>query len=846
MEILTFTLGALAIGLALIGFLVPLADRVQLPFPTVVAITGLALGTGSVVTGVTPVSLVLDAYDAWFFSALFLDSQDILFVFLPPLLFEMSLAVNVRRLLEDLPTVILMAVVAVITATAFVGGALYAVSGLGLIACLLLGATISTTDPAAVVTTFRGLGAPRRLLVILEGESLLNDAAAIALFSILLASLTASQEVGPGAVAWGFLYAFGGGSVVGVALGYLAARLYPLLRGSAVAEMSLTVALAYGAFLVAEIGLGASGIVAVVLAGLTTAVVGSIRMGPRNWPRVTAVWGQMGFWANALILLIAALLAPRLLTELQPFELGLLIAVVVGAFAARAVVLFGLLPALNLVVGRTPAMTTAQKTLIWWGGVRGAVTLVLTLSLTETSALSEQERSILGALGCGFVFFTLLVNAGSLAPVTRWLGLDRLSKGDQTLRRRIVAGTMNDALHQVTRIAEEREIDTETLHDLQRRYGARVYQMGMRAGDRQAPFGVRLRLGLTILANQERRIVRRQFEQGVIGPVTTLALRATADGLADATRLDGRDGYEQTMATLLEFPHLFRLALGLQRCVRLSLPLARMLARRFDILFETETVLRELCQFNTDDLPQLIGEDASANLAQLLDKRLALVRQHLEALELQYPHYASKLRNAFLQRAGLRWEEARYDRLFKEGIVGPELHRVLIDGARRLIEASRKMPALDVGLDSQALISAVPLFSELSRRDKRWIKRRLRALLAAPGDSVIRTGERGNEMYFIASGVLEVRGIGEPVRLRTGDFFGELAILGPTRRRNADVVALGFCRLLVLRRRDFSKLLARNAELATHIRAAAELRLGRPLPDADPTQAHRPSLAKAS
>ena len=265
MDILTFTLGVLAIGLALIGFLVPLADRVQLPFPTVVAITGLCLGTAAMVVGVTPIDLVLDDYGAWLFSALFLDSEDILFVFLPPLLFEMALAVNVRRLLEDLPTVILMAVVAVITATAFVGGALYAVSSLGLIACLLLGATISTTDPAAVVTTFRGLGAPRRLLVILEGESLLNDAAAIALFSILLASLTASQEVGPGTVAWGFLYAFGGGSVVGIVLGYLAARLYPFLRGSAAAEMSLTVALAYGVFLVAELGLGASGIVAVVL-----------------------------------------------------------------------------------------------------------------------------------------------------------------------------------------------------------------------------------------------------------------------------------------------------------------------------------------------------------------------------------------------------------------------------------------------------------------------------------------------------------------------------------------------------------------------------------------------------
>ena len=163
---------AVVVGLMVIGLMVPVAERLGLPLPTVVAVTGLMLGGVSMLSGFSLTGVMLDEYDAWFLNNLALDSHSLLFVFLPPLLFEMALAVVVRRLFEDLAVVLLMAVVAVVAATLMVGGAFYIAAGLPLIACLLLGATISTTDPAAVITIFRRLGAPKRLLVILEGESL--------------------------------------------------------------------------------------------------------------------------------------------------------------------------------------------------------------------------------------------------------------------------------------------------------------------------------------------------------------------------------------------------------------------------------------------------------------------------------------------------------------------------------------------------------------------------------------------------------------------------------------------------------------------------------------------------
>jgi CPA1 family monovalent cation:H+ antiporter len=180
---------------------------------------------------------------------------------------------------------------------------------------------------------------------------------------------------------------------------------------------------------------------------------------------------------------------------------------------------------------------------------------------------------------------------------------------------------------------------------------------------------------------------------------------------------------------------------------------------------------------------------------------------------------------AALQRVGLRFEEARYGRLFRDGVVGDHLHRALTEDAERLIRQSRKRPHLDMGLDPRSLLTAVPLFQDLDSRDRDWLRRRLKPRLVAPGEMVVAKGERGFEMYFIASGALEVRVTPDPVKLGTGDFFGELALLGPARRRNADVVALGYCRLLVLRRRDVKELVARSQGVAQKIKHAAALRM---------------------
>jgi CPA1 family monovalent cation:H+ antiporter len=816
---------AVAAVLALVALAVPTAKRLRVPLPVVIAAVGLALGLLPLVVGLDASAAVLDAYEAWLIGAIAFDSQSLLVLFLPPLLFEMALAVNVRRLLDDTPIVLVMAVLAVVLATGLVGIAVWLLSPFGLVACLLLGAAISTTDPAAVVSTFREIGAPRRLLVILEGESLLNDAAAIALFTVLIASAGAAGPVSAGGVALDFLYGIAVGAASGIAVAWGVSRLYPLLGGSAAAETSITVALAYAAYLLAQVGLDASGVVAVVVAGLTTTVVGVVRMGPGNWRTVTTVWSQIGFWANTLILLLASALAPALLATLHWSHALLVLAAFAGAFLARALTLFGLLPGLSL-FGLAAPMTAAQKTLVWWGGVRGAVTLLLAFSLAEVAALPAETRTAVAAIACGFVFLTLLCNAASLSWVARRLGLDQLSAGDLALRERIIAGTIEQVRGHVAELASERALDPDALEDMRRAYEPRLQHTRAQAEAAAIPFGEQLRLGLAILCNQESRQFQAAFEEGAIGAAEARRLRATAERIADAARVGGRRGYERAMGDAAGTPRTLVAALLLQRYTGIDRPLRAQLALRLTVLLETENALRELQRFVPETLSGMVGEAAAENLSGLLATRRALVREQIDAIGRQYPVYTERFETILLLRAAARRERAQYDRLFAEGVIGAELHETLVsdlEARRRALR--RELPELDLGLSPRELIDQVELFAGLDDAQKRRLERRLRSRLAFTGETIVRAGERGQTMYVIASGVVALGTGDDRVWLQAGDFVGELAMLGLSHRRTIDVTAVTFCRLLILRRKDFQTLERADPAIGHTIREAGRARM---------------------
>ncbi|MFQ5567143.1 MAG: cyclic nucleotide-binding domain-containing protein, partial [Paracoccaceae bacterium] len=595
-------------------------------------------------------------------------------------------------------------------------------------------------------------------------------------------------------------------------------------------EASMTVALAYGAYLLADRWLGASGVVAVVFAGLATGQAGFVHMGPGNWTTVRAVWTQIGFWANTLILMLVALLTPWMLLSLSWVQAGLVAFVYAGAFAARALILFGALPLLAR-TGRAAAMDRPQRILVFWGGVRGAVTLVLALSLTETRALGE-AGPVLGALAAAFTLTTLFVNASTLALLTARLGLDQLSPADLALRERIIAGSIERVRSVIQDIAAARTLEPEALAAVEEALGRQRREVEAKADaeSKRIPFGERLRLGLAILCGQEARLIRRGFEEGAVGPRATIQLRLIAERIADAARSGGRDSYEKAAAAALNPERGHRLALLTQRYLNWDRPLRSLIELRLTVLLETGRVTRGLQRFAETTVEPMIGADAAKNLGELISKRLEQVEAAVEAIELQYPEYVAALEQALITRAAIRRERHQYERLYSDGVIGSELRDDLIRGLDRRERVAARPPRLDLSLSPTMMIDSVPIFNDLTNRQRQRIARRLRSRFTAPGEAVVTAGERGTEMFFVASGVLEAQSGDEPAKLTNGDFFGEPALFVPRWKRSATVISKGFCRLLTLSRRDFERLARRDPEIEAVIRKAVEEELPKRFP----------------
>jgi monovalent cation:H+ antiporter, CPA1 family len=192
-------------------------------------------------------------------------------------------------------------------------------------------------------------------------------------------------------------------------------------------------------------------------------------------------------------------------------------------------------------------------------------------------------------------------------------------------------------------------------------------------------------------------------------------------------------------------------------------------------------------------------------------------------LRRQYPDYAAELEARFLRQSTSRKEMTRYQSLFDEGLIAREVYDDLkrtVLGAR----AAQQRPRFDIGLDTRQLVERLDILAGLDERQLDRLYRLLRPRLALPNDHIFRKGERGDAVFFIASGAVEVILPERRVRLGSGEFFGEMALLSD-RPRQADVVALSYCQLLVLRRSDFERFMKANPEARGTIARVAEARL---------------------
>ncbi|MGO8865524.1 MAG: cation:proton antiporter [Alphaproteobacteria bacterium] len=808
--------------LVVVGVSQPLAIRLRLPPSVLLAAIGVGIGAFPAVLAQLGLWHSVDAA-AGLFAELPVSSSTFIYVFLPLLIFEAGIATDVRRTVEDAAAILLLAVVVTLITTAVIGFALWPFARVPLVVCLLLGAVVATTDPAAVIAIFRDVGAPARLTRLVEGEALLNDAAAISLFVVLLGMIVTGRE--PDAIAGlsEFAVSFVGGGVVGFFAGRLLIWIIPRLGDDRLAEATLTLAFAYLAFIAAERLFHVSGVVAVLVSGLALSALGPSRISPGNWSFLADLWGQIAFWARSLIFVLASILVPRLLVDIGYRDVLLLAILIVAALGARIFALFVLLPPLER-LGLIRRIEASYKLAITWGGLRGALTLVLALAVTENAALPRDIQRFVAVLATGFVLFTLFVNGTTLRMVIRLLGLNRLSPRDRVLRDRILALSYAEAREAAQAIAQTHALSSLALERVIAPYEARIAAANV--GETE-PASLterdRLAIALVALGNKERGLVLEMLGDRTASPAAVEVLFGNADAITEAARSEGRLGYRRASEATLAFPLGFRIAYFLYRRLGIVRPLADRLAERAETLLIMRVVIERLRPFNNQQIRSIFGERIAGVAGEILDLRRDAIAGALDALRRQYPDYAAELEARFLRQSTLRQEMTRYQSLFDEGLIAHEVYDDLkrsVLGAR----AAQQRPRFDIGLDTRQLIERLDILAGLDERQLDRVCRLLRPRLAVPKDRIVRKGERGDAVFFIASGAVEVVLPERRVRLGSGEFFGEMALLSGQPRR-ADVVALSYCQLLVLRRSDFERFMEANPEARATINRVAEARL---------------------
>ncbi|WP_428700225.1 cation:proton antiporter [Stappia sp.] len=815
-------IAAIAGLLVVISLIQPLARRLRVTSSVLLALVGIGIGVLASWLLYTPRT---DAFNdiAAVFVNLPLNSQGILHLFLPVLLFQTTLTLDIRRMADDAGVIFVMAVVAVLVATAFIGLALQPFAGVSLIACLLLGAIVATTDPVAVVAIFRDIGAPARLGRLVEGESLLNDAAAIALFVILLDALTGGEAPTLIGGVELFLWSFSGGMALGYLGGQAMVRLLPLVRDFRLAQVTLSVAMPYLVYIVAENFVDVSGVVAVVSAGILINLAGPSRVTPDGWTYLNDVWEQIAFWASSLIFVLASILIPKLLVDVGWEDLGLLAIVVVAALVARAVVLFGALPLMSLLRLSQP-VSTPFKTVILWGGMRGAITLTLALGVTENAAIDPQVQRFVAVLATGFVLFTLLVYGTTLKPLIKVFGLDRLTPLDNAMRSQVLALALAKVREGVARVAANYNIAPAAAEETDRRYRDRqTIASGAASASQEILDRDRVTVGLVSISNREREIVLRHLRERTASIHTAEDLLAKIGRIGDRARAGGRLEYNRAARESLAFPRTMRLAQWCQRRLKYEGWLARLLADRYEMLLLGRIVIDELVAFTDDKIEPLLGNRVAEILTEILLLRRESTTTALEALRLQYPDYADSLDQRFLLKAALRLEEDGYRALQAQNLIGSELYSNLAQEVHAGRDEADRRPHLDMGMRTEELTAQLPLFRDLPEDRIRAIARLMRPRFAVPGDSLIRKGERGDTAYFISSGAVEVSTDTMRIRLGRGDVFGEIALV-TGEPRTADVRALGYCNLLVLSRSEFRSLMDKDPALEAHIAEVAHAR----------------------
>ena len=380
-----------------------------------------------------------------------IDPHLILYLFLPTLIFEAAYSLHIHTFKKSLVNAVILAVPGIMVAIVITAFALLLIKSMGiglnewtLLLAFLFGAIISATDPVAVVAILKEVGASKRLSTITESESMLNDGTAIVFFMTIFGLIT-GEAAGSNALLEFIKVSFGG-VLVGAAIGWGILWWLKKVFNDALIEITVVIGAAYLSFYIAESVLHVSGVIAVVTLGISMAGHGKTKVSPGVTHFLHEFWELAAFIANTLIFIIVGVVIAEQVNYTLT-DLIVLLLVYVAIHIARLGTVYVFYPMMRRI---GYGIAWKDSIVLWWGGLRGAVALALSLIVAIDNRIALEPRNQLLSLTAGIVILTSLINATTVRWLINKLGLSKI--GD------IKAGLMMQSLQQI-RLSGEKEIE---------------------------------------------------------------------------------------------------------------------------------------------------------------------------------------------------------------------------------------------------------------------------------------------------------------------------------------------------------------------------------------------------
>ena len=751
----------------------------------------------------------------------------LLYVCLPTLIFEAAFTIDSRLLRRNLFRIMTISVPGVLLCTLIFGLLVGTFSQLGYLTAFLLGAILSATDSVAVISIFRQLGVPKKLSILVEGESLFNSATGFVLVSTILYIMTSGMINSQilldsfNLFVWNFL----GGIATGLILAWVIGIVLSWIERQVLIEISLVIILAYLSFIVAEKFIHVSGIMSTITAGIVMAGWGRTKISSETEGYLSNILSFSTYIVNALIFLLVGF---SVNLETLVSNISLLLLVIFSILIARAAIVFGLLPVVDKLSFSEP-LDASYKTIMWFGGLQGSIGL--TLVMTSTTA---PHHNVLITLVMGVVLFTILVQGSLMVKLISWLHLDHIPLSDRLAKIESEILANQNTLKRLPSLKAGGLFSYRIAHSLQNKCEAEIHQdreqINKLRKEGLNKFKERILFFITCFS-EEKSLYSEMYKQGNLSENSYKVLAHRVDIEIDSMRYQAMLIKQTPLTTsdrligLLSNAsrYLFFLS-GLVNYFR-----TRQIITKYEEKWALHQTSLEITK-NIDEMVKTQTLDPSVidEVKTFFSDRAASSLKYLNDMAEQFPEFVNDIQSRFAQRLFLY---SKYESIIKLSQLGSLPQNIAVemqDDYLSKLGKIRHFRPEKLDLDPHELLRSVPFFNDLNAEEANDVISMLKKHNVAADEIIIKENDTDKTFYIILRGVIRVYKENDVIKedtatLMAGDFFGEMSLLYGT-KRTASCVAITPSILYTLSEDDFKEILKKFPRIQEKILEEANRR----------------------